>query len=210
MANDIVTSVRTDRRGATLIINGDTTLWVSRDIWIDRELRQGEAFDYQEYARWLLPRQYPEALNGAVAFLAVRARSRAEIKRKLESKHYLDDAVEMALYKLEKESLIDDEAFAKEWAAACVARKMGKQRILRELWAKGIDRDTSERAVQGLDDGEMDEAAVTVAEKLLRRYAGEADPRKAMEKLLAAMYRRGYAYDEASAAVETALQRAKE
>lgn len=205
--NDIVTSVREDRRGATVIVNGETSLWVSRDSWLERELTEGESFDFGEYAQWLLPRQYPEALNAAVRFLAVRARSRAEIKRKLEEKHYLADAVEMALYKLEKEKLIDDMAFAKEWAVACAARKMGKQRILRELWGKGIDGDTAEQAVADLDGEEMDQAAVAVAEKLLRRYMGEADERKAMGKLLAAMYRRGYAFDEASAAVEAAMKR---
>lgn len=210
MGEDVVTAVRADRRGATMVVNGELTLWVGRDAWLERELQEGETFDLAEYGQWLLPRQYPEALNAAVAFLAVRARSAKEVRRKLEQKHYLAEAVDMALYKLEKERLIDDEVFAREWAAACAHRRMGRQRILRELWAKGIDGDLAERAVDELSGEDMDAAAVAAAEKLLRRYAGEPDAKKAMGKLMAAMQRRGYAYDEASAAIAAALVNARE
>lgn len=210
MNDDIITEVHADRRGATLVINGEETLWLSRELYMERELAQGEAFDYDELKKWLLPRQYPETLNAAVAFLAVRARSVLEVRQKLEQRHYLDEAVEMALYKLEKENLLNDEAFARDWATACARKHMGKRRILSELWRKGIDSDLAQQIVDGLDTEESGEAAVEQAQKLLRRYADESDPRKAAGKLMAAMARRGYAYDEANEAVREAMRRARE
>ena len=77
---------------------------------------------------------------------------------------------------------------------------------MQELRQKGIPQEMAQRALDGLDRQETDEAAVALAAKLLKRYAREPDQRKAMSKLLAAMARRGYGYEESRCAVETALQ----
>ena len=53
-------------------------------------------------------------------------------------------------------------------------------------------------------------AAVALAQKLLRRYADEADAKRAMAKLMAAMARRGYDFESARRAVEQALNKAQE
>mgnify|MGYP002559603074 CR=1 FL=1 len=45
--------------------------------------------------------------------------------------------------------------------------------------------------------------------KLLRRYVGEPDAKKAMAKLMAAMARRGYDFESARRAVEQALEEAQ-
>ena len=122
----------------------------------------------------------------------------------------MDDTVDMVLYKLEKEGLVDDEAFAREWAATRARQQIGRARILRELAQKGVDRESAERAVEALDEEEKDAAAVALAQKLLRRYADEADAKRAMAKLMAAMARRGYDFESARRAVEQALNKAQE
>ena len=121
----------------------------------------------------------------------------------------MDDTVDMVLYKLEKEGLLDDEAFACEWAATRARHQIGRGRILRELVHKGVSRDVAERAVDALDREEGDAAALALAQKLLRRYAGEPDAKKAMAKLMAAMARRGYDFESARRAVEQALEEAQ-
>ena len=119
----------------------------------------------------------------------------------------MDDTVDMVLYKLEKEGLVDDEAFARDWAAARARHQMGRSRILRELTQKGLSRACAQRAVAALDAQEGEDAAEALARKLLRRYAGEADEKKAMGKMLAAMARRGYGFEEARRALEAAMRR---
>ena len=147
------------------------------------------------------------ALNDAVALLAQRARASGEIRQKLRRKLYMEDTIEMVLYKLEKERLMDDEAFAREWAASRARSQIGRSRIMRELRMKGITQEMAERALDELDEDEGDEAAVMLAQKLLRRYSSEADERKAMQKMLAAMARRGYGYEDSRQAIETAISR---
>lgn len=187
---------------------GGEALWFGRAAWRERlPLSPGDEEELEELKAWLLPRQYAEALDGAVRLLSVRARSEGEIRRKLTERGYMDDTVDMVLYKLEKEDLVDDEAFAREWAASRARSQVGRARILRELTQKGLSRACAQRAVAALDAQEGEDAAEALARKLLRRYAGEADERKAMGKMLAAMARRGYGFEEARRALEAAMRR---
>ena len=202
---DVVAAVEESRRGAWAVFEGGERLWFGRAAWRERPLSPGDEEDLDELRQWLLPRQYRAALEGAVRLLAARARSEEEIRRRLSAAGYMDDTVDMVLFKLEKEGLVDDEAFAREWAAARARGGIGRERIMRELLQKGVSRELAAQAVEALDGDESGDAAADLARKLLRRYAGEADAKKAMGKLLAAMARRGYGYDEARRAVERAL-----
>ncbi|MBP3540307.1 MAG: regulatory protein RecX [Clostridia bacterium] len=206
MNNDVVTAVETSKKGALVTVNhGQEVLYISRENWLERRFAEGDEIDLEELHQWLLPRQYPEALNYAVSLLALRGRSTGELRKKLLERHYMDDTADMVIYKLEKERFVDDEAFARDYAAQLSRRKLGKKRILMELRHKGIPQDMAEEAIAALDEEETADGAVELARKLLKKYSREEDARKAMQKLLAAMARRGYGFDEARQAVETAM-----
>ncbi|NLO84415.1 MAG: hypothetical protein GX096_03165 [Clostridiales bacterium] len=204
--DDIITKITTDKRGATVVINEEITLWFGRSYWYERGLKEGEAVDLAELREWLLPRQYNSALSYAVSLLALKARSTSEIRKKLIQRLYMDETVEMVLYKLEKEKLVDDEAFARDFAASKSRKQMGKRRIVQELWMKGITGEAAQQAIDELDEDEKDEQATALAMKLVRKYQNE-EPRKAMQKALAAMARRGYDYEDSKNALSAAIHK---
>ena len=141
MNNDVVTAVETSKKGALVTVNhGQEVLYISRENWLERRFTEGDEIDLEELHQWLLPRQYPEALNYAVSLLALRSRSTGELRKKLLDRHYMDDTADMVIYKLEKERFVDDEAFARDYAAQLSRRKLGRKRILMELRHKGIPR----------------------------------------------------------------------
>lgn len=204
---DVVKEINEKRHSAVIIMESGEQFWMT---WT--QLQEHEPFavglevDTDALRQWLLVRQYPMALNDAVTLLAQRAQASGEIRQKLRRKLYMEDTIEMVLYKLEKERLMDDEAFARDWAASRARCQVGRSRILRELRMKGIPQELAQHALDELDEDEGDQAAIALAAKLLRRYSGEADERKAMQKLLAAMARRGYGYEESKRAIETAIR----
>lgn len=204
---DAVKEVCQKRRSAVIVMESGEQFWLT---WTQLQERGpftvGMEVDSDELKEWLLPRQYPMALNDAVALLAQRAHAGGELRQKLRRKLYMEDTIEMVLYKLEKERLMDDEAFARDWAASRARSQIGRTRILQELRMKGIPQEMAQNALEELDGEEGDEAAVTLARKLLRRYTNETDERKAMHKRLAAMARRGYGYEESKRALEAALE----
>lgn len=206
MKNDVVTAVEpAGRHRMHVVINGEIRLVLSREVWAERPLKEGEELDFSEFSQWLLPRQYPEALNKAVTLLAQRAHASGEIRQKLQRACYLEDTVDMVLYKLQKERLLNDEAFAREFARSCALRRMGRNRIRQELARKGLSRALIDQALEELPQEEAEDAAVQLAQKLLRKHGSE-ESFKQMQKVLAAMARRGYSYEDSKQAIETALQ----
>ena len=65
----------------------------------------------KELYHYFLLKQYPDALNRAIALLAVRARSRKEIETALQRAGYLTDTVEMVVVKLKILKLLNDKNF---------------------------------------------------------------------------------------------------
>lgn len=208
--NDIVTQVVEEKGRVRIKVNDDRVFWLSAAAFREQPLSPNDSLHLPDFEEWLLPRQYPEALSKAVSFLAPRARSRLEVEQKLQSRGYMDRTIEMVLFKLEKEKLLDDEAFAKDWATARSHRQLGKARIVQELRQKGISRALAEMACAQLPEEEQEEQAVLLAGKLLRRYGGEPEEAKALQKIITALSRRGFSYEEASDALQAALRRMQE
>lgn len=175
---------------------------LSKDAYYEREdLLPGAEVDWESFTEWLMPRQYQEALHYAVDLLARKARCSGEITQKLIDRFYLAETAEMVVYKLEKERLLDDAAYLRMYVAERSRFSIGPGRIRAELKRKGFQNDEIDAALSELPGNDISEPALELAQKLLRKYAGEDDPRKAYQKELAAMARRGYGYEDSKKAL---------
>ncbi len=201
---DVITVIRRERGRFYVTVNGDERVVVPAPLFRERPLSEGETLDLEEYDHWLMVRQYRAALDRAVAFLASRARSRREVEARLLQAGYRPCTVEMVLYKLERERLLDDGDFARQWVEARAGRKLGRNRIARELRDKGVSAEEAEAALTSLDEEDQLDSAVHLAEKSLRRAKPGEPPAKTAQRVIAMLLRRGYGYDLARQAIERA------
>lgn len=205
---DVIASLRKERGKMRVTLESGQELLVPLSLFHERPLTTGQALDLEAYDQWLLLRQYRHALDRAVGYLAARARSRHEMESRLLRCGYRPATVEMVLYKLEREKLLDDADFARQWVEARSGRTLGKRRIAQELQRKGISRTHAEEALNAVDDEAEDAACRQAAEKLVSRYRRE-EPRQGRQKLTQALVRRGFGWEEARRAAELALQEAE-
>lgn len=203
---DMITAITRERGRLRVIINDDSEVLVPLSLFRERPLTVGEPIDMEEYDQWLLLRQYRHALDRAVAFLAGRARSRREMEERLLRSGYRPCTVEMVLYKLEKEGLLDDADFARQWVDARSARRMGRGRIAQELRRKGVSAREAEEALEGLSEEEQLEGAIVLVEKAMARTPSGEDPRKTAARITAMLARRGYDYDTAREAISRVME----
>ena len=202
---DVITSIRKERGRYRVTVSDSDEFLVPVSLMRERPLQEGQPLDVGEYDNWLLLRQYRHALDRAVAFLAARARSRHEIEAKLLQAGYRPNSVEMVLYKLEREKLLDDADFARQWVEARSGRKLGRSRIAQELRRKGVSAEEAEAALEQIDDDDQLAGAIALAEKAAARIRPGEDPRKAMNRIQAMLARRGYSWDIVKQAVRQAL-----
>lgn len=134
----------------------------------------------------------------ACDLLSIRDHSRYELLTKLRQKGYGEGA-EQAVEKLMQEGYVDDERFARAYAAELVRVKhFGKRRIVTELLKKGID---SSLARDIADETEVGEDEVVIA--LKRKYGRCLDTEKGVRRAINGLAAMGYSYSEIKYAIET-------
>jgi regulatory protein len=145
-------------------------------------------------------------LEAAARFLEPRARSVAEVRRRLTGAGYRPELVDGAIERLLELGVLDDDAFARAWVESRDrARPRGERAIRQELGLKGVDRSTIDfvlgerrEATAGLpdEDGASVSADQAAAERLLARNARSlarvADPRQRRQRAYALLARNGF------------------
>ncbi len=197
---DVITGILRLKGKVRVTIDGKPDLLIPVSIFRNQPLSQGDILDLDVYIQNLKPLFYRHALDHAVKYLTVRARSRKEVETKLRLYGYPDDSVEMALYKLEKTGVLDDSEFARHWVLAHSEKGQGKKNIARDLRQKGISCDTAEAALKDVDETQQLLKARQLVEKWRPRYRNE-ESRDAARKLMQALIRRGYDWEISKTAV---------
>lgn len=141
----------------------------------------------------------------ALGLLAVRQRSRRELRSRLLAAGFEPDAVDEELAALESVGLIDDRAFARSVADQATGRRMqGRRAIAASLAAKGVDRATIEETLVDAGGEAEEERAFALARSRAGRLAG-APPESAARRLTDYLARRGYPSGLARRAAAAAL-----
>ncbi len=135
-------------------------------------------------------------LEACLRFLEARARSTAEVRRRLLLHGYRADLVEGAIERLTELGMIDDAAFARAWVESRDrARPRGERALRQELARKGIDRATADET---LEQREVDlpDADAEAAQRLLERHSSALarvpDPRARRQRAYALLARNGF------------------
>lgn len=145
-------------------------------------------------------------LDAALKFLGPRARTSREVERKLDELEYGEVEIMEAVQRLTALGLLDDRAYAREFIATRLATKpVSRAHLAHQLAQHELPRALIDEALAEAIDGDAElTAAADVANKFLRQFAAlpeETRRERTLQRLLA----RGYEYDTARAALETAL-----
>lgn len=202
---DIITAVKKERGHYRVTINESVDIIVPVSLMRERTLKERQSIDLSEYDNWLMIRQYRFALDRAVGYLAMRACSKYEIEQKLLRAGYRPNTIEMVLYKLERENLLDDADFARQWVESRTNHKLGKGRIMQELRRKGISADDAEDALSVIDEDDQLQHAVSLARKAAEKIKKGEDLRKAANRITGMLARRGFSWDVTKEAIRQAF-----
>ena len=93
-----------------------------------------------------------EAVEQALAALRHRERSVEQLTRHLESRGVSEEERAETIATLTRTGLVDDRRFAESRAAVLVARGAGDTLVRHDLGSSGIDRETIEDVLGGLED----------------------------------------------------------
>ncbi len=152
----------------------------------------------EELARLQREDEVFRARDAALSLLSHRARSRVELRRRLERKELSAGAIEQAMAWLDERGYLDDDAFADAFIRDRLRlRPRGRVGLVQELRRKGIGRDVAEAAIDrvlGAEDVDEGALAVRAAEGWGRRNGRILDAARASRENAAAARRRLYGH----------------
>jgi regulatory protein len=150
------------------------------------------------------PKSPKSCQDRALGLLAVRPRSRRELERRLLQARFEPEEVREVLGRLERVGLVDDHAFARQYAEQRFgSRQEGRRAVVSGLRAAGISPQVAEATADGAPD-EEEERAEALAAARVGRLRG-VDAPKAFARLTSLLIRRGYGPEIARGAARKAL-----
>ena len=199
-----IEDIRTVRSLVCIRLDTGFSYWLRRDDLVGTSFHAGDEVDEETFLQAVRVRQYPRALNHAVSMLARRPCSCGEIRTRLLTRRYMEDVAGLVVYKLEKENLLNDREFCDQWVRFRTARHFGPAVIRRELRMKGIPPDMIEEALARTEPPDHEDHALVLARKAWARAKSGEDVRKTRQRVIASLVRKGFSWEDARNACDTA------
>lgn len=203
-----ITRIERQKRDAervSVFLDGAFAFGLMLDLAVKRGLRKGRHLSVEEQEALLAEEQVLRARRAALDYIAHRARTEQEVRRKLQQKGFPEPAAEDAVARMRELGYLDDAAYARAYARGRLAgRGHGPQRVRADLLRRGVPRPTIDAVLADLvEEDDLRAAALEHGRKRWQRLASETDSRKRRRKLADFLARRGYDYDLIREVVES-------
>ena len=195
-----ITSLRVQEKNpnrVSVFLDGAFAFGVYGDLVLEYGLVKGRRLSDDEVAQIQAADAVFVAKATAMHYLAHKARTEAEVRRKLQRSDLPEQAVEQAIQRLHALGYLDDDAYTREYVRSRFRTKgYGPQRLRADLRRRGVAPALIEAALAELLGA--DDRLTAAREQALQRWprlAREPDPRKRRKKLSDFLLRRGFTYD---------------
>lgn len=133
----------------------------------------------------------------AVNLLTYKWRSVAELRERLLEKDWTNaETVDAVIAKLEEYGYLNDEQFARDFAASQIRQKPVGKRVLRQKLAqKKVSKETADAALERLFEETPETELVEIAARKRLRLKGKPETREDAKKFYDYLLRQGFSYD---------------
>ena len=192
----IVSAMRQTSPGrVTVTLCGGEEIKTTLNVVTDLRLYSGRELDEEELKELYRASRSALARNRAMELLSRRPMSEKELVDKLIRKGEDEEAARDCARWLREEGFLNDESYAAAVARHYAAKGYGPGRVRAELSRRGVDRELWDGTIEAMPEN---------TEKLDRFIAARlTDPedREQIRKVSAALYRRGYSWEEIRSAL---------
>lgn len=138
-----------------------------------------------------------KTFDRAVNLLTYKPRSIAELRTRLLEKDWTnEEIVDAVLDKLKEYNYLNDEQFAKDFAASQIRQKpIGKRVLKQKLAMKKLDKETVEETLEKILEEMPEEEIIERAIAKRLRLKGKPETREDAKKFYDYLLRQGFSYD---------------
>ena len=192
----VVTAIKQSSPGRFVVeFDGGETLRSTLEAVTDARLYVGMELDEEAFEA--LKRSTSKALDRqkALEMLSRRPYSRRELKDKLLRRGTDEQSVEDCIAWLDEHGFLDDGEYAGAVARHYTAKGYGAGRVKSELRRLGIERELADETLEALPEN------TEKIDAYIARRLNDPKDRDSVRKIGAALFRRGYSWEEIRAAL---------
>lgn len=191
-----MTAVGTDGSRVMLWFDDGTRMKLSTDVVVRQGLYQGMELSEEALTTLQEAAQKSSAKDRAVRIVSATSISEKALKQRLVQRGERPEDAAEAVDWLREIGAVDDAAMAKRVVARSVEKGYGTARIRQELYQKGIPKAYWDAALEAVPD--MGNAIDAFLQKRLR---GASPDQKELQRVTAALQRRGHSWNDIRAAL---------
>ena len=177
-----------------IYVNGEFFTAIFKELVFTFNLKKGDEINEDNLKSILSDEMYLKAKNKALNILSKADQSEKKIREKL-STDFEENTIDKVIEFLKRNNFINDNLLAQKIVNTNLnLNKCGKNRIKQNLYNKGIDSSTINKAINDIDNEAEFENAMYLAKKRYERIKNE-DKRKIYQKLSQHLAYKGFNYD---------------
>lgn len=179
-----------------LLLDDEYVITTDINFWLDHYIADGTEIDEEQWQELVEGINYKKALNKCADLLSRREHSVKELRTKL--LRTVDEvSADKAINRYLEAGYLDDEHFCESLVEYLFnVKKYSTAHVRQECYKRGVDSDIIRRVI---DDFEMDNTD-TIVELITKKYASKLEQENGMEKVIAALQRKGFSYSDIKSA----------
>ena len=199
----VITKIEAQRNKArvNLYIDGSFFCGLMAETAIANGLKENQEVDEEYLKEVIAQSEKRRAMDYCLGIMAKKAYTRYEIKTKLLAKGYSENVVFGVLNKLSEYNYLNDEEYAKNYAANC-GLKSARQ-VEQKLIQKGVARENIQNAVNMLKKSGESAKIATISAKYIKN---KPKTDETFNKLFRYLVAKGFGFEE----VKSEIRRLKE
>lgn len=180
-----------------LLIDDEYQITTDIDFWAENFIKDGTEIDEDEWQELVDKINYKKAVNKCYDLLSRRDHSVKELKTKL-LRTVDEENAQRAIDRMLELGYLDDEKYASILLKHLVEdKKMSIAFIKQEMYKRGISSDIVSNL---LEDVEIDNVS-SIIDLILSKYRTKLDAENGLEKVIAALIRKGFSYSDIKEAI---------
>ena len=189
--------VKKDASNVVIYFDDDQKLIIAVDVFFKSGLRKYDEISEDRFSFLIKENKKYFIKKRALHFLNRRIHSEYELKQKLLKKEYAPKLIAEVLAELKKNDLLNDEKFAEAFISEKLKiKKWGKNKILAEIFKRGINRKLFEKVVLEIDEESYIKSAEEIAKKKFNVLKERTNDNQIIKrKLFSFLTSKGYEYE---------------